>query len=180
MTSSLRASALASHPFLSTIPVESLRQLGVHAHGETFAKGQEIFREGQVASEFILIRQGRVRLDAEIADRGRVEVETLAADAALGWSWLFPPYRWHLSATALERTTAIVFDAGVLRGLMAADPVLGYDLMRRFAAVLVDRLQATRRRLAAPQLAAAECQLSSGPWAGRASAEIADARYGLN
>ena len=175
MTTSLRATALASHPFLSAIPAESLRRLAVHAHSQTFAKGQEIFREGQLAGEFFLIRQGSVRLDAEISDRGRVEVETLNADAALGWSWLFPPYRWHLSATALERTTAIVFDADVLRGLMAADPVLGYELMRRFTAVLFDRLQATRRRLAAPNLEAAACGLSSGPWAGRPSASPADA-----
>jgi len=108
--------------------------------------------------------------EAEVSDRGRIEVETLGADTAMGWSWLFPPYRWHLSATAVERTTAIVFDADVLRGLMAADPVLGYELMRRFTAVLFDRLQATRRRLTTPNLAAAACGLSSGPWAGRPSA----------
>lgn len=175
MTTSVRSVALASHPFLSAIPAESLRRLGVHAHGQTFAKGHEIFREGQLAGEFILIRQGLVRLDAEVAHRGRIEVETLGADAAMGWSWLFPPYTWHLSATALERTTAIMFDASVLRGLMASDPVLGYELMRRFAAVLFDRLQATRRRLAAPDLDAAACELSSGPWAGRPSAGSTDA-----
>ena len=170
MTTSLRTAALASHPFLSAIPAESLRRLGVHAHGQTFPKGHQIFREGQLAGEFILIRHGLVRLDAQVADRGLVEVETLGADAALGWSWLFPPYRWHLSATALERTSVIMFDASVLRGLMASDPVLGYELMRRFGAVLFDRLQATRRRLAAPELDAVPCELSSGPWAGRPSA----------
>jgi CRP/FNR family cyclic AMP-dependent transcriptional regulator len=169
MTTSLRTVALASHPFLSAIPAESLRRLGVHAHGQTFAKGHEIFREGQPAGEFILIRQGLVRLDAEVADRGRIEVEKVGADAAMGWSWLFPPYRWHLSATALERTTAIVFDADVLRGLMASDPVLGYELMRRFTAVLFDRLQATRHRLTAPTPDDAVRGSSSGPWAGRPS-----------
>jgi len=152
MTTSLRTAALASHPFLSAIPAESLRQLSIHAHGQVFVKGQEIFREGQVADQFILVRHGLVRLDAEVAGRGRVEVETLGADSAIGWSWLFSPYRWHLSATAVERTTAIVFDADVLRGLMASDPVLGYELMRRFVAVLSDRLQATRRRLSAVDL----------------------------
>jgi len=34
-----------------------------------------------------------------------------------------------------------------LRGLMAADSLIGYELMRRVAAVMLDRLQATRRRL---------------------------------
>jgi CRP/FNR family cyclic AMP-dependent transcriptional regulator len=175
MRTSIRAAALANQPFLSAIPPDLLRRLGVHAHSQTFAKGQEIFREGQLADQFFLIRQGQVRLDAEVAGHGRIDVETLGTDAALGWSWLFPPYRWHLSATAVERTTAIVFDADVLRGLMASDPVLGYELMRRFAAVLADRLQATRRRLAAPELDAAACGLSSGPWAGSPSTGSIDA-----
>jgi CRP/FNR family cyclic AMP-dependent transcriptional regulator len=175
MTTSLRAAALADQPFLSAIPPDSLRRLSIHARRQTFAKGHEIFREGQLADQFLLICQGLVRLDAEVADRGRIEVETLGPDAAVGWSWLFSPYRWHLSATALARTTAVVFDADVLRGLMASDPVLGYELMRRFTAVLFDRLQATRRRLAAPELADTAGGLTSGPWAGRPSTGSIDA-----
>jgi CRP/FNR family cyclic AMP-dependent transcriptional regulator len=169
MTTSLRTEALANQPFLSAIPADLLRRLGIHARSETFAKGHEIFREGQLADRFILIRQGSIRLDAEVPDRGRVEVETLGPDSAIGWSWLCSPYRWHLSATAVQRTTAIVFDADVLRGLMASDPVLGYELMRRFTAVLVDRLQATRYRLTAAELDYSPHVLSGGSWAGRPS-----------
>jgi len=147
MTTSLRATALASHPFLSAIPAESLRRLAVHAHSQTFAKGQEIFREGQLAGEFFLIRQGSVRLDAEISDRGRVEVETLNADAALGWSWLFEPYRWHFDARALTLVRATAFDGACLRRKCESDPGLGYALMGRFAQVLIERMQWMRLRL---------------------------------
>ena len=42
---------------------------------------------------------------------------------------------------------AIAFDAACLRGKAETDPVLGYELMRRFAPVIVERLQATRVRL---------------------------------
>jgi CRP/FNR family transcriptional regulator, cyclic AMP receptor protein len=42
---------------------------------------------------------------------------------------------------------AFAFDARAIRAACDADPVLGYELSRRFSAVVVRRLQATRARL---------------------------------
>lgn len=139
---------LADHPFFSTMPLASLRRVATHAYRADFTHGETIFREGAVADRFFLIRRGLVRLDMEIAGPGPVELQTLGADAALGWSWLVPPHRWHLSATALDRTSMLAFDATTLRSLMAADPVLGYELTKRLTAVMFERLEKTRQRLA--------------------------------
>jgi CRP-like cAMP-binding protein len=160
-------SALRDHPFLSELPAASLRRLAAHAYRVDFAPAETIFREGSCADRFFLIRRGKVRLEMEVPGRGAVEVETLGADTALGWSWLVSPYRWHLSAVALERTSAVVIDASVLRSLMAADAVMGYEIMRRFAAVMFDRLQAGRARLSTspPDVALPEASVA-GPWAG--------------
>ena len=66
----------------------------------------------------------------------------------MGWSWLFAPYRWQLDARATRADCELVaFDGACLRGKCEADHELGYQLMRRFAANLVDRLQATRLQL---------------------------------
>ena len=65
----------------------------------------------------------------------------------VGWSWLFPPYRWHFDARALSHVRATAFDGACLRGKCEDDPALGYDLMKRFAQVLIERLQWTRLRL---------------------------------
>jgi CRP/FNR family transcriptional regulator, cyclic AMP receptor protein len=159
------AAVLADHPFLSTIPVTSLRRLATHVQPHPYPAGQQILREGELANRFFLIRQGLVRLDIEVPGRGPVEVETLGADAALGWSWLFAPYRWQLTATAVVRTSTLVFDGDALQAVMASDPPLGYELMRRFTGVMFDRLKATRLRLTDE----AEIPLggSTGPWAGK-------------
>ena len=149
-TISLAAKALSEHPFLSSIPLASLRRLGTHVHARTYGAGEEIFRQGGPADRFFLIRSGLVRLEIDIPGvEGpvRTELEILGPDAALGWSWLFSSSGWQLSAIAMRETSTLVFDAGVLRALMAAEPVLGYELMRRFAAVIFGRLQATRRQL---------------------------------
>jgi len=50
---------------------------------------------------------------------------------------------------------------------MAADAVMGYEIMRRFAAVMFDRLQAGRARLSTSpsDIALPEASVA-GPWAG--------------
>ena len=56
-------------------------------------------------------------------------------------------YRWHLDARALTVVRATGFDAPCLRQKCEDDPAVGYDLMGRFAQVLIERLQWTRLRL---------------------------------
>jgi CRP/FNR family cyclic AMP-dependent transcriptional regulator len=158
--------ALADHPFMSSMPIAALRRLGTHVQRHEYPAGHEMFREGAVADRFFLLRHGLVRLDIEVPGRGRVEVETVGQDAALGWSWLFSPFRWQLSATVIERTTTLAFDASALRSIMAADPVIGYELMRRFAAVMFDRLQATRAQLTESPGYVPSAGVG-GPWAGK-------------
>lgn len=112
-----------------------------------FGAGDSMFREGEPADTFYLIREGRIALETHIPARGPTTIETLDAGDVIGWSWLFPPYTWHFDARALEPLAAVAFDAACLRGKCDADPALGYQLMGRFAQVMVDRLQWTRLRL---------------------------------
>ena len=65
----------------------------------------------------------------------------------LGWSWLFPPYRWHFGARAVDQVRAIALDGACLRRQVRDDPAFGYALPGRFAPVMVERLQATRVQL---------------------------------
>jgi hypothetical protein len=44
-------------------------------------------------------------------------------------------------------TRAVSLDGVCLRGKCDEDPRLGYELMRRFARIIMDRLSATRLRL---------------------------------
>ena len=50
-------------------------------------------------------------------------------------------------ARASTTVRAVAFDGACLRGKCEDDHALGYELMRRFAAVMIDRLQHTRLRL---------------------------------
>jgi CRP-like cAMP-binding protein len=112
-----------------------------------FEAGEHLAHEGDAADSFFLIRHGRVALEIAAPARGGLMIGTLGEGAIVGWSWLFPPYRWSFDARALELTRTIAFDGACLRGKCDADPRLGYQLMQRFAAMMLERLQATRLQL---------------------------------
>jgi CRP/FNR family transcriptional regulator, cyclic AMP receptor protein len=112
-----------------------------------FDEGAVLFRQGDPADVFYAVRHGTVALETFVPARGPVTIETLEAGEVLGWSWLFPPCRWHFDARALTAIRATAFDGACLRGKCEQDPALGYELMSRFAQVLIERLQWTRLRL---------------------------------
>lgn len=139
---------LSVHPFLAGLPRPWLERLSSHGHPLVRRTGQRIFHEGMPAERFWLIRSGRVALDITDPRRGDIVIEHIGAGSVLGWSWLFPPYRWHFGAVAAEQTYTVEFDAAGVRRMIADDAELGRELTTRFLAVMADRLQATRLRLA--------------------------------
>jgi CRP-like cAMP-binding protein len=138
---------ITRHEFFNGMPAGHLDRLAIAAHLEDVPAGHRFFDEGGPADRFWLIQSGRVVLDLHIPGRGGLIIESLGRGTVLGWSWLFPPYEWRFGAAAVERVRAIGFDAEAVRIMCAADPALGYELTRRFAAIMLDRLQNTRMRL---------------------------------
>ena len=112
-----------------------------------FNEGELLFRDGGEANTFYVVRHGSIALETFVPARGAVTIETLEAGEVVGWSWLFPPYRWHFDARALSLVRATSFDGACLRGKCERDSQLGYDLMSRFAQVMIQRMQWTRMRL---------------------------------
>lgn len=117
------------------------------AVNERAEAGTYLFRAGTPADRFYLIREGAIALEINAPGRGAIVVETLHEGEVAGWSWLFAPHRWNFDGRATEPTRMVGFDAACLRGKCETDHELGYQLMRRFAACVVERLQATRLQL---------------------------------
>ena len=141
------AEMLAGMPGFEGIPDDHLGFIAGCATNAGFEQDEYLFREGERADAFWVVRRGRVALEVHAPGRGQVLVETIGEGELVGWSWLFPPYRWHFDARASEPVRAIAFDGACLRGKCDEDSALGYELMQRFAAMMLDRLQATRLRL---------------------------------
>ncbi|MET9182280.1 cyclic nucleotide-binding domain-containing protein [Kitasatospora aureofaciens] len=134
-------------PLLDALPAAHRDRLLALAHDRDFPDGSRLFDEGGPADRFWLVRSGEVALDVYVPGRPAPVVETLGAGQQLGWSWIFPPYRWHLGARAVGPVRAWELPAAEVRQLCADDPEFGYTLMRHCVEVIADRLQATRIRL---------------------------------
>jgi CRP-like cAMP-binding protein len=117
------------------------------ARNHFFHPDDYLVRDGEPAREFFLVRHGDVALEVHAPGRKTVVLCTMRDGDIVGASWLVPPYRWNADARALTPVRAIGFDAECLRGKSDEDPRIGYQLLKRFAPVMVSRLQAAHLQL---------------------------------
>ena len=134
-------------PIFEGLREEDLDLIAGCGSNSTFRDGEYLFHEGDEADVFYAIRSGTVALELAAPARPPLVIETLHEGDLLGWSWLFAPYRMRFDARAVGTVRTIAFDGGCLRGKCETDHDLGYELMTRFAAIIIERLQATRMRL---------------------------------
>lgn len=138
---------LAHHPFFQGLEPRYVQLVAGCGSNVKFEAGEFLFKEGQEANAFFLIRRGKIAVEAFAAERGSLIIDTLNDGDILGWSWLIPPYNWHFDAKAVELTRAIALDARCLRAKCEEDHDLGYELLKRFSQIIEERLQATRVQL---------------------------------
>jgi CRP/FNR family cyclic AMP-dependent transcriptional regulator len=138
---------LAAHPFFKDLAKPYLELLTGCASNVRFEAGEYILHQGEEANNFYIVRHGNVALEMLVPGRGPITIETVGEGEVLGWSWLFPPHHWRFDARAIELTRAIALDGACLRAKCEADHNLGFELMKRFAEIVTQRLQATRLQL---------------------------------
>jgi CRP-like cAMP-binding protein len=138
---------LEAHPFLQGLEPRHLDLLVGCASNVRFTSDEILFRQGERADQFYIVREGRVALDIHAPGPGTITILTLEQGDVLGWSWLIPPYRWHFDARALTPVRAIALDASCLRTKCEDDHDLGYEFLKRFSDIIVKRLLATQLQL---------------------------------
>jgi CRP-like cAMP-binding protein len=122
---------LREQEFLKDLEPEYLEQIVGCASNVRIAPDEYLFREGDDADAFYLIRHGRVAVEMEVNFQPRI-VMTLDPGQMVGWSWLLPPYQYRTTARAMVLTRAIYFDGRCLREKCEENHSLGYSLMKRF------------------------------------------------
>jgi len=138
---------IAAHAFFADLPSAMVQLVAGCGRNQRFQAGELIFRQDEPADHFYLIRHGQVAVELHGAGHGTVQIQSLHEGDVLGWSWLFPPYRWQMDARAVQLCRTVQFDGGCLRRKCDDDPVLGYELMKRFARIATQRFQQARMQL---------------------------------
>ncbi len=138
---------VAEHPFFEDLAPAHLALVVGCAQMAVYKKNDYLFKYGDDAAYFFLLRYGRVALELTGPGADSFRFQTVGAGEVLGWSWLFPPHQSQFDARVIEDARVIRFDGKCLRAKCDSDPVLGYDLMKRFAQVMVRRFADTRLQL---------------------------------
>jgi len=132
---------------------EQLHKLDSISREETHAAGQYIFREGDQARSLYIIEEGKVILEMRIAPLPKhrlspqATVDALIKGDIVGWSALVQPHIFTFSAQAVDKCKLVALDGTELLKFMDADPVMGYEIMRRLSEVIASRLTHTRQTL---------------------------------
>lgn len=138
---------LVDYAFFRELEPSHLKLLAECASQVRVDEGDFLFREGEMARAFFVVRHGSVAIQTMTPHEGAVTIQTIGEGDILGWSWLLPPYRWHFSARALQPAVVLGLDAACVRGKCDQDPAFGYDIMRSFAQVIAWRLEAMHLQL---------------------------------
>lgn len=138
---------LAQHPFFMGMDPSALDIIVGCCANHVFKPGTFLYRQGEPAERFYLIREGMVSLEFYVPGRDPIALETMEAGEIIGWSWLFPPYEWSNDARAIDTVRVLSIDGKCLRGKIESDHVLGYEIYKRFLPIMARRLLNDRLRI---------------------------------
>ena len=147
MTGQSIESYLTSHDFFSELDERSKKFLADSAVVRELSEGDVLFRQGESADKFYLLRSGEVSVQVPALMGPALQIQKLREDQILGWSWLIPPYRWNFQALALEDAVVLEFDGSIILARCEQDPTFGYQLLKLFAALMSERLDAARQKM---------------------------------
>lgn len=138
---------LAKHSFFSGLDSADIEEIAGCARNAAYRAGEYLFKQGENAEFFFVLREGDVVVEVPTARGSSIEISSLSENQILGWSWLMPPYKYQFDCRALKHTKVLAIDGRCLRGKCESNPRLGYELIKRFARVMTNRLQETRLQL---------------------------------
>lgn len=138
---------IAGHEFFAGLSDDFVQLLAEFAVEKQVKKGEVLFQAGKPADKFYLLRSGQVSVQVPALVGPPLELQLLGENQLLGWSWLIPPYHWNFLARATEDTDLLEFDGQAILKRCEEDPKFGYELLKRFTAMMSERLAAARQKM---------------------------------
>ena len=138
---------LSAHEFFSEFSDDVLKFLCECSSMREIKKGQILFLQGEHADKFYVVRSGRISLQMPAIMGPTLEIQTVDEDQVLGWSWLISPYQWNFQTKAEDDSELLQFDGAAILAQCELDPKLGFELVKKFAALMSVGLNAARLKM---------------------------------
>ncbi len=147
MSNQLIVKYLSGHDFFSELSEEALKFLCECASLRDIKKSQTLFKQGERADKFYVVRNGRISVQIPALMGPNLEIQSLGKNQVLGWSWLISPYQWNFQAKAEDDSELLEFNGTAILARCEQEPKFGYEVLKRFAALMSERLEAARLKM---------------------------------
>ena len=104
-----------------------------------FEDQEIIFRQGDIADRFYLVKMGKVLLEQRLAEKITVSVGSIKPGFAFGWSTMIEEGYYTTDAVCAEPCEIYSMKGDKIRALCDKDPYMGYLLTRRLLVILKKR-----------------------------------------
>ena len=138
---------LSAHEFFSEFSDDVLKFLCECSSTREIKKGHILFRQGENADKFYVVRNGRISILIPAIMGPTLEIQTLDKDQILGWSWLISPYKWNFQTRAEEDSELLQFDGTAILARCEQETLFGYELLKKFAILMSVGLNAARQKM---------------------------------
>lgn len=121
--------------------------LAQHAVERDLNAGEVLFNYGDRADRFYMVIDGEIRVEVPALEGPVLELQRLGPGAVVGWSWLIPPHTWSFQARAASTAAVLEIDGPAVLAKCESEPKFGYELLKRFSALMSERLNAARQKM---------------------------------
>ena len=104
-----------------------------------FEDQEVIFRQGDIADRFYMVKRGKVLLEQRIAEKITVSVGSIKPGFAFGWSTMIEEGFYTTDAVCAEPCEIYSMRGNKIKALCEKDHYMGYLLTRRLLVILKKR-----------------------------------------
>jgi len=105
-----------------------------------FKNGEIIFRTGDAADMFYMLKRGKILLEQRISEKATISMGTVKPGYSFGWSAMLGDEKFTLDTVCGEPCEVYRIRAKTLLGMIEQDHSLGYRFMHRLLHMLRRRL----------------------------------------
>ncbi|MCW7754756.1 cyclic nucleotide-binding domain-containing protein [Desulfobotulus sp. H1] len=136
----LTTDSLAHYPILEKLSTQEVEQVLPICQEVHFDEGQTIYREGDAAETFFLLKSGTVLLEQRIHKTMVVTVGTLKPGAAFGLTAILDQTGYSLDAVSADACELIMINGPALMDLFEKNSSIGYKMIRATVTIIQNRL----------------------------------------
>jgi CRP-like cAMP-binding protein len=127
----MQTETLASLPLFAGLEAHHLQRLAQLFTVSDYAAGVLIFAAGGRADHLYIVQAGEVVIRYQPHDGGSLDIATIRAGEAFGWSAALKRPYYTASAVSVTAVQALTIRARELHRVMASDPQIGSVLLER-------------------------------------------------